>query len=383
MSFTVSELKTELTAELHGTTLSKVSAPDNLIQRAGRQLLLDIDPRSMIRHTTIANGVYDSIYDYATPADLKGDGIIAMRPQVNVGLADNFSQRYIEEFGYKKEGNTFVVEPRSGTNVLRLSKSVGSSITIDSTNSLTDNGTWSAGGDAGNLTADGDNYVTGSGSLNFDLDGSGTTGYLEKTLTTAVDLSDHEDISSIFRWVYVPDSSIFTSVDFRWGSSSAYWNKTVTAPHFGSVVTGWNLFRFDWNGATETGSPDSSAIDYERVTITYDGTADTDWRIDKAVSRIGEIYEILYYSNYLFQDSSTNAWQEKIASDNDLINIDYEGFNLLLYKCITMAASQISGEDAGFDYAIFEKLYQEGISEYQNKYKSQRNKPQSTYYRFR
>jgi hypothetical protein len=382
MAYLVSQLKSDVDILLHNA-FEQITGQDDLIETASRDLMLFIDSPNTKRRYEMVNAVYDGVNDYAVPSDLKGNKVIDIVKQINRTERDNFTQTFAEQFDQYKRNNSFVVEDRDGTKFIRLSKSVGDKITIDTVNGITDNGTWSVGGDATNLTEDGAHYISGSSSLNFDLDGSTTSGYLEKTLTTSIDLSLHEDKSSIFVWFYFPDSSLITNLILRWGNdSSNYWSKTVTTPHFGSFVDGWNLVRFDWNGATETGTPTSSTVDYLRITVTYDGTADEDIRMDNMVSLDGEIFYIDYYSKYLFKNSS-GTWSDTISADTDTINLDTEGYNLLTYRVAELAAISIQGGDSGVDSSLYGKKYAENLLKYTNQYKSEAEKKKQNYYRRR
>jgi hypothetical protein len=197
----------------------------------------------------------------------------------------------------------------------------------------------------------------------------------------AVDLSRDEGIGSLFVWVYLPTGSNFTNIILRWGSSSSnYWSATATSAN-NSVAfqNGWNLVRFDWSSATETGTPDSSAVDYLRVTGTYNGTAMTAFRIDNIVSQLGSIYEIEYYSKYIFR-SSAGTFQETVLDDEDEINLDTDSYNLLFNLVAMYAVQQQQSSNGNFDYAFFEKQYEQDKARYIAKNKSQVMKPQQVYY---
>jgi len=384
MSYSISTLKTDLTGKLHGTSLSKIQGINNIIDEAARQVLQDVDPYETIKQAQITNGVYDSVYDYQLPSDLKGTKIVDIRPQANRGLEDRFFNRFSEDFDLRKADGTFSFSYNGSVRSLRLSRAINDNVTIHQMNSLTENGTWAATSDATNLTTDNVYYISGSTSLKFDLNGSTTAGYIENSTMTQLDLSDYEDQGSIFLWAYFPDSSIITNLILRWGNdSSNYWQATATTPHNEtSFSDGWNLIRFDWNGATEVngGSIDSETVDYARVTITYDGTADTDIRIDNIVIRLQEILELEYYSKYIFRDSSTNAFAENVASDNDLVNLDTDSYNLLLYKVAELAAINQQGVDSTLDYQIYRDNYERAVRKYKMMYPSQFKKPQVSYY---
>jgi hypothetical protein len=255
---------------------------------------------------------------------------------------------------------------------------------------LTSNGSWAAGGGASNLTLDELQYIYGSAALNFDLGSGGSVGYIEISDMTDVDLSNHDEIGAVFANVYIPDPDIITNFIMRWGNdSSNYWSVTVTSPHDQSdFKTGWQILKFEWNGATETGTVDPETIDYLRLSVTYDGTAETDMRVDKITCSNGEIYEQEYYSEFLFENSA-GTWIAKPTATTDIINLDEDGYNIFLNECGMLACQQMEGADAKADLEFFkEQLYGDGTRENMglyHKYKvdhpSQSRKPRSYYWR--
>lgn len=363
---------------MHGTTLDKISSPYELIYEAARNVLLGCDPVETKRVAQISNALYDQVYRYTVPTDLKGNKILDIRPQVNRTVSDKFDQVYSKEFDSYKTDGSFNIESNNGVKYINISRALTAGVLLNECESATANGTWAVdGAGATNLTADSLYKVTGSASLNFDL---ASTGYLENSDMTAVDLSEHDEISSIFVWVYMP--TVVTNVILRWGNSSTvYWSKTVTT-NFDSTAfqTGWNLLRFDWSSASETGTVDPTAIDYLRVTLTYTGTADTDFRIDSIYSRLPEIYEMVYYSKYLFQNTS-GTWIEKPTDDSDIINLDTDSYNLLLYEVCLLTAQELQGEDAAFDLEYWRDKKKEVWNMYRATYKSEVIKPQARYYK--
>ena len=96
------------------------------------------------------------------------------------------------------------------------------------------------------------------------------------------------------------------------------------------------------------------------IVFTYDGTADTDFRVDSLVYRFGEIFKIAYYSKYLFR-SSAGTFQEKVSDDTDLINLDVDSYNLMLLKTMDIVSQELQGEDSGFDLAVADRKYKEAL----------------------
>ena len=163
--------------------------------------------------------------------------------------------------------------------------------------------------------------------------------------------------------------------------STAYWSATATTPHDqDSFKDGWNLIAFNWNGATETGTVDPTAIDYLRVTITYDGTADTDIMVDKISASTGEIWETEYYSKYLFRNAA-GTWINKPTADTDIVNLDEDSYNILLFILSYLVTQKIQVEDGVFDRNFFDDELTKAVKEYKSNYRSEAIRPQSNYYR--
>ena len=382
MAYTIAQAKDDLEGVLKGTSVNKITNIYPLLDRAGRQVLEDVDPQETKRRAQIANAIYDSVYDYAAPTDLKGNKIIDIRPQVNRALGDNFSQVYSEEFDLRKliDDNLLQVTFNQGVKTIRIKKALTGAITVNEVDSITGNGTWAGAGSVTNLSNDSLNYVSGGGSLKFDLLAS-ASGTLTNSTFSVVDLSAHENESALFLWVYIPDTTIITSFTLRWGSSAlSYWSDSATAPHTGSFVNGWNLVRFDWNGATQTLTPNSAAINYLQLIIASNGTADTDLRLDNVVSNLGKIFDIEYYSKFPFANSA-GTWQERTTADTDTVNLDVESYNLFLFKAAEFASqqSEMSKDDTNY----FEKEYFRALNRYKGMYKSEIQKPRGYYYRMR
>ncbi len=383
MSYSVTNLKADLTGVLHGTSLSQITGIDNLIYRAGRSVLLDVDPQETQRIAPLASAVFNNVFDYAIPVDLKGNKIIDIRKQVGVYPNQSFVQEYSKQFNQNKTAlqNQFNVQFNSGIKTIRIADSdLPAGTIINSCDSATANGTWAVGGTASNLTTNNTNYVTGSSSLQFDA----TTGaaYLQNSTMAAVDLSTLVNQGHFFVWVYMPTASQFTDVKLRWGSSpTAYYEQTVTVTQQGTAFqNGWNLLDFAWLGANVTGSPVTTAIDTLRVTCDVTA-AQTAIKLDSISCRLGTIMEMVYYSSYLFSNATTGVWQETVLDDSDIVNLATESYNLLLNKLAFFAAQQQQGVNAtAFDAPFFKEEYMRALTEYRNMYKSEIQKPQNSYY---
>lgn len=387
MSYSIQDANADLEGVLHGTTTNQIEGLFALYNRAARQLLLDVDPQETKRTVEFASPLFNSVTDYAIAADVKGNKIIDIRPQVNRRIRDIWGQAYNQAFDVAKENvfslsNMFTMNFNTGLKSIRVNcPFLPAPVIINYANSITTNGTWSVGGSASNLTVNSQNYVSVPGALNFNLPSG--AGYVENSTMSSLDLTDYLNQGSIFLYVYMPTASEFTSVNLRWGSSSAnYYSVTKTLTQQGTAFqNGWNLIQFPWLGASVTGTPDVTAIDYIRVT--YNTTAvQTAAGLNDINIILGNVLEYEYYSKYLFRDSVTGAFQEKVTDVSNLINLDTESYNLFFNLAASLAVQQQQGVDALiYDGNFFAQKYQEGLQKYKAMYKSELQKPQSIYYR--
>lgn len=387
MSYSVQDLKNDLTGALHGTTLNQITNLDGVIDRAARQLLLDLDPQETKRVLEFVNPIFNSVYDYPIAADVKGNKIIDIRPQVRRLPQDIWSQAYNQAFDIAKQNifslaNAFTINFNTGVKTIRIDAPfLNAPVIVDNIEAIAENGTWATGGTASNLAVNNTNFVQGAGSLQFDV--TVGAGYIENSTLTDVDLSSYLNQSSFFTYVYIPTGANLTSVNLRVGSSSAnYYTLTVTSNQQATAfVNGWNLCQFPWASMSVTGTPDDTALDYARITLAMTGT-NTACKVNGLDSILGSILEYEYYSKYLFRDVSTGAFQETVTDDSNLVNLDTESYNLLFNLTTFYAVQQQQGLDALFyDGNFFGQQYQEGLARYKAMYKSEVQKPQSIYYK--
>ena len=351
-SFAQSELNTEVAATASG----KFTAANflTIANRGIRNVLSDIDIRSSIRSVALSPNLFDEVYQYTDPSDMKGNKIIDIQPQVKRGRYDMWTLVTAEEFDRKKQdlrvdrygdslelkgtqwlGDNLIAFSRDDlVNKILLSRLIDDQeLAIDSLDSV---GDWTGFGDGSNLTADADNYVKGSASINWDInaDGGTTAGIVNSSLST-FDVSVYKTNGSILVWAYVSSATNLTNYIIRIGSSaSAYYSITVTTNNEGNAFyAGWNLLRFDFANKSTTGTPDDDACDYCALYMTKDSgkTSETDYRFDNLVMKLGDHYNVIYYSRYLWQ-SSAGTYLEDATTTTDLINCETDEYNLFIEK---------------------------------------------------
>lgn len=385
MAYSISDANQDLEGILHGTTTNQVEGLFQLYNRTARQLLLDVDPQETKRIVEFTAPLFNSVVDYPIAADVKGNKVIDIRPQVNRLPRDIWGQQYNQAFDVAKQNvfslaNMFTLNFNTGLKSIRINcPFLPPPVIINYANSITTNGTWSVGGGASNLTVNSQNYVVVLGALNFNLPNG--AGYVENSTMSSLDLTEFLNQGSLFIYVYMPTASQFTSVNLIWGSSSAnYYSVTKTLTQQGTAFqNGWNLIQFPWLGATVVGTPDVTAINY--VKVIYNTTAaQTAAGLNDVAIILGNVLEYEYYSKYLFRDAITGAFQERVTDDSNLINLDTESYNLFTNLAATLAVQQMQGSDAAPDLAFFEAKYQDALRKYKAMYKAENQKPQSLYY---
>ena len=389
--YTISEVKDDLAGILHGTNTNNITNLDDLLERAGRKVVAEIDPAETRRITNLSQAVHNDIFHYTLPSDVKGNKIIDIRPQANRNEADSMTQFLGKEFGkYKNRIDELIsVRHNDGTKFIRIARTTDAYKLLNGFNSLTDNGTVAIVGTASNLRVNSNFALQGGKSVEFDV---ATTGDgVKVTGMTAIDLTEHDEESDHFVSFYVEDASDINSVTPIWGNdlTANYWTGTAqtTQANGNGFRSGWNTIRAEWTNATETGTVDPAAIDSLQLIFNVDAAV-SNIRVDQWISSVGEIMEIEYYSRYLFRNTS-GTWSEDITSDDDIVNLETDAYNIFLYEAAIAAAQQVMGEDGVSDINFFRQELHGGGNQlglyrkYRNDNPTEAIKPQQTYYRVR
>jgi hypothetical protein len=382
MSMTVAEFKDNLSAMLHGGTLNKVRNFDAVMQRSANVLLSKIDPIDTIRTVALANTVHDDIYNYSLPSDYRK--LIDLIPQNKRETSDMANRNLAQRFDVRKKlaDKTISIEGSEGTKIIRINWRSRQPKVLNEVNSVTANGTWAIVGTASGLVADEVDYVSGSGSLRFDIGATGDG--IQNTSMSAVDLSDEDEVADFFVWFKVKnaaDLANLNSVTLVWGNdlTTAYWTGTAQTTQADGTAfkVGWNQIKVPWSTATETGTVAPSTIDSARVTFNVDA-AISDIRVDNITCSIGRNFDIKYYSKFLLQNS-TGTWITKTTSDDDSIVLDSDAIYLYQLETLIAAAHQMEGSDSTFDISFAKGELDTLYKRYKAEYPSQALKALSYY----
>lgn len=388
MSYSITTLLNDISGVTHGTTANKIPNVFGAINRAARQVLQDVDPKETQRIVSLSQ-VFNDVYDYPIPVDVKGDRIIDLRLQAGRTPADIFVQGYSLDFdAYKSVSltNKIITQWNTGVKTLRIeAPTLNSPITLCDTSTITG---WTATAGAQNISLDTNLNVAGGGDIQFDLAAGSATGSIQVSSLSPVDLTGHVNIDTLFYWIYFPSASAITSVNLKWGSdvSANYYTYTATTTQQGTAFqTGWNLIAVPWSSATLVGSPTVTSYDSVQVTIAYDSTLQTGLRFCNLTSAPGYIFQLQYYSKYMFRNPSTNAFQETVVDEatdgNTIVNLDTDSYNLLFNKTAMFVAQSLQGADAEYDKSFFEQEYISALARYKGLNPAEAMLKAATYYR--
>lgn len=327
---TVANLITNLDTYLGDSSTDRISQAERfqaltesvswLQEELGNEHMVDTYTVNYLQSVN-AYKVTTGLADLLVGADLRRE-----RDQHDQSFARKSPRDIWEEIGQRKRDPSWAIERKDGDAYLVINFEGEHDPTIlSSMDTLTSGGgTWvvdSSSSDATNLTADVNEKKQGSGSLNFDIDVSQTANNYATIYvpdSTSRDLSSLEDLGSFIFWVYIPDKTYTTSFTLFWSdetsvipsTKSKYWSATVTTDINGnSFVDGWNQVKIDWQDATKTGSPDSSAIVYYEIRMTYGASQgdDTDFRYDH--------FRIVQPETLTFHYVSWNVGQNNSGTD--------------------------------------------------------------------
>lgn len=352
--YTIENLKQAIEREMHGRTVDRLQDVYETAYDAALILMSSCDLKESQRTTQISPQLFDDVYAYSAPADFKS--IIDVYPtegrRKGYENQEDFRRTGQKEFSMRGSIEAPMVSEKwlNGARFLLLRKypSMGQRVQLESFDSET--GVTEIG-DVGTLATNRLTFWEGSASLSLELSGATGSGAIEKTLSSQ-DLTNYKLLSSWFIKVYIPSgfSSRFTSFTIQHGNSNGVdWSKTVTTQHDGTAFRdGMNLLRFDWSSASESGTVDETVMDYMRLTFTYSsGTAIPGVLVDDFNIQMGTMYDLDYYSNYLFM-SNAGVWKEKPTEDTDRIMLSTDSYRIFADLASMLACGEVKSLEDDF-----------------------------------
>ena len=359
---TVAQYKDGVSAILSGINLNSVADLNATLERAARTLVqkADIPEASGVQNITL----YSGVYDYECNENIFGTAINDVRPQgINRQPWDSTTKVFGQQFDRYKQYNqrqtVTTFEYQNGTPIIRINTPLpNQNATIDPMTSVSN---WVAAGTASGLTQDMAVYYQQPASLRYSVTvGAGT---LTETLSSSVDLSTYEGVGVAFLANYIQSGSAnLTSITLKLGSSSGnYSSVTATTPFIGSFTDNlWQLVAFDFSTATNTGTPDWSAIEYIQVTDNATGTI-TNLRVGDLFISQPTPSQILYQTAAIFLPTGSSTPLTTITASTDTIILNDPAYNIYLYEgALHILENTSGGEGDAMTERINRKLNGDG-----------------------
>lgn len=348
---TVSQLKDSVAGILSGIDLSNVDNLNGCLERAARTMVqkADIPEASNIQNITL----YSGVFDYACDPRIFGTAINDIRPQgISRNPWDFVTKVNQEDFDRTKtfypSGTRSTFQYSNGLPIIRIvAPFPPQQVIIDPMNSTTG---WTAAGTATSLTQDTTDFYASPASLRFNL--TSGTGTLTKTLQSPLSMASYENVGVGFLAIEIPAGATatnLTSISIKFGSdSSNYDTVSDTEGFLGAWISGqWLLVAFDFAGASSTGTPDWSAMEYIQISLVSSGSF-TNFRVGGLFMSLPSPAQILYQSAAIFLPSGSTTPLTTITANTDSITLSDPAYTIYEYES-ALAVLQQTGAGASDD----------------------------------
>ncbi len=335
MSTTIASIQTQMNTYIGDASTDRVSAAERyqFMTEATIWLQTQLDNDHSIR--TYSVSFFDTLHSYKINAAvtdvLESNALRRATSESGIDLTRRDSRQVLTDVSQNAQESTYALERKDGNLYLVINHdSKYSALQVSTFSSLTnDGGTWTADtttSDATNLAVDdvdGSNGTTGCLSFDVDVSQSGNNrATIYNDDLTEGDLTDDKDLTTWLLDVKFPSVTDITSVTLYWGSSSSdYWSVTSTTNYDGAAFTAdfLNTPKFTWLGATQTGTPDVTAINYIRIDINYGaGQVDaTSFKIDNLRLVRPEVLT-LHYTSWNVGTNSSGTQLKAFTATTDI-----------------------------------------------------------------
>jgi len=352
MALSITLLKEHLIGMGHSGTLNKVRNFEALLERSIGRFLLKCHPVEAMRTAALTTVVHDDVYNYSLPSDF--GQLIDLIPQDNRQSWDKAFRTDTGVFDVEKAVREKVVsiEGNEGDKIIRINWRSRSGKLIHGMNSLTVDGTWAAITGASGIAVNTIFKKSGNASIEFDLTATG--GGIQNTTMASKVLTDEDEVSDFFYWIYFP--TVPTSTTLIWGNdlTANFWTGVAQTTQADGTAfrVGWNLIKVPWSTATETGTVAPATVDSVRITVANAATINN-IRIDNIICSIGRNFDLKYYSKYLIKNAA-GTWISRTTTDDDTLVLDNDSLPPFLMECLIDLAHQVEGTDSAFDLGFAE-----------------------------
>lgn len=399
MRYTIFNLRRDVARKLSTSVPSASLDFYGAIQEAGRMIKKRINPPEMVRTVTLEDAVYNHVNEYAVPEEMSYDDVIeVMKLQTRHGtnvdtLVDPMSVVYRKRFNardkhYGELRNTMTINYNNGLKTASIHYPTGlkpCEMMINNMDSLNDNGTFTVGGNIGNLKIDNLNRVEGKGSFEFEVNGSGNSGYIETMNMTAFNINAFLERGDIFQKFFTSMPLEITSISLSlYSSPTDYYRFTVNGPHNNSTgfLDGWNQLKF--NIVPYLGNPDPENLIGFKLEVTTTGNYAGVCRFDELIARSGDVYKITFESRYFIIDPTSGQWIQRATKGTDELVFEDDSYEIMVLETALALQKELynNGAIAKADISSTQKDLDEAYQWYRMKHKSEVVEPHDSMFDF-
>lgn len=344
---TVAILKDSIRGILTGVNITnEVTSLNQALERGLRVMATKIAiPEASVIYPI---NIYSGVNWYEAPPSIFGGALTDFRKQGNnVSRMNVVFKLPIMPFartqGITPGGTALTFEYNNGVAMMGVkTDDTLPRINLDPMTADTD---WSAGGNASGLAEDTVTYYNSPASLRFNLAAAGSNGYLVKTLSSALDLTDYEGVGVVFLAVYLPNATPITSIGCRIGSSASdYFDISATTGFVTDFLSDeWQLIALDLSTATETGTVDIENIDYLRPYVNYDGTACPNVRFGDFWVALPSAHNVYFQTAAVFKVTGATGPTATITADSDTILLNSAAYTIYEFEAAAAVLLQSGG----------------------------------------
>lgn len=355
--YRLEDVAADVNRKLHSGNVNQCKDFYGSVDEGRRNMLKKIIPQEMVRTAYLEQAIYDQVDKYAVPNEMKYGDVITIKKLSAYRNVDRYAvplaNVYQREMDQKRRDNIFSVNWSSGLKTMSIRHLYGAHecahLTLNKADSLSDNGQWNVGGNITGLQVDKLKYITRDGSLRFNINNSGTSGWIENHTMKPVDIQDYLQIGALFTWLDIPYFKTITSVKCTFGSSlTDTYDYTVNAPHDNNeFINAWNLLKFPLDGLNKTGNPNLRAIIYVRFDITTTGEIANACHLDNIVVRKGVVFEMEYNSAYCIIDPETLVWKQKGTELSDLLPFEEDTYQIFMLETAMVVQKEVYALNGG------------------------------------
>lgn len=375
MSFLASELIEDVSQEL-SIIGQRVSESDFLlfINRANKYFYTNYTMPTAQRNMQYL--LFSGVYEYPAPSDFASIGEFERPFEF---LSPNFLTTRQREFMHWLQGNQNAFKFNKEKATLLVNWTGGEQSIVNGCDTVDQNGTWVASGDASNAQTDQQYFVQGTGALRFTVTHSSGQAVITNTDMPQIDISQYTEQGFLFLDIDNPNDEDISSISVKIGTdSSNYYQMSATQRYSGTTIgQNWGAIGFDFSQKTTVGTPTDTNTVYVEITLSVTAVNNGTYRLDNIFCANPIMFNLPYYSIYNIKGQD-GTYKEKVTETGDEILCPFIADEAYSYKVGEFACVLKLQDSDGAAY-FREQLTPKELA-LRAEYPRQTNRVQTNYY---